>query len=105
MGPGVGVLLREPLSNEQLREIDQWLIHHSKSIKDTPGDWEIWIDPSVFPYSPHDEPCQINVMVQGYAPYVEPIYYPEEVRAVLGYLPTQVIQIDAGCNRQLDHYQ
>jgi hypothetical protein len=89
MGPGVGVLLREPLSNEQLREIDRWLIHHSKNIKDTLGDWEIWIDPSVFPYSPHDEPCQINVMVQGHAPYVEPIYYPEEVRDSMAY---QLIQ-------------
>ena len=27
------------------------------------------------------------------------------MNAVLGYLPAQVIEISAGCNRRLDHYQ
>jgi hypothetical protein len=52
-----------------------------------------------------DVPCCISVMVQGHAPHAEPILYPDEVIAVLGYLPAQVIEISAGCNRRLDHYQ
>jgi Family of unknown function (DUF6368) len=105
MGPVVRVLLREPLNDEQFRAIDQWLIKNSRIIEGIPGNRDVWIDSNVFPDSPDGEPCCITVMIQGYAPYVEPIYYPDEVRAVLGYLPAQVIQIDAGCNHRLDHYQ
>ena len=56
MGPGIKILLRNIISDVQLRTMDSWLVNKSKSFEGTPGYREAWIDQGVFSGCSDDEP-------------------------------------------------
>ncbi len=108
MGPVASVLLREPLTDEQLSTLRGWLDANGcwVTARATGGgllDYDLSIAEQTFP-------DLIDLHREGPRPFSfsdeEPITYEEEQdswQSCLGYMPQGGFHISAGCNQPIDH--
>ncbi len=129
-GPATGILLRHPLSEEQLTDLEQWLFTITKSPKKRRGmrmrkrapllgergKWgPFWIHDGTWIGLPDidcSQTCAFYLLLEK--ELTEQDDLPEEIQEAvleeqiqlaeyLGYVPEQSIRLSVGCNRPLDH--
>jgi hypothetical protein len=101
MGPGASVLLRNPLTKQQVDELDVWLQSLvSKREGDASKGYTFWLKENAFPGTVSQ--CLFDLGME------DPITWAEEqerqqIVACLGYFPQQEIGVFSGCNQKSDH--
>lgn len=102
-GPGANVLLREPLTSFQRRELDSWL--HS-----IVGQWHEESDASVSQFWLKEEVfgeamsrCLFYFAIEETPSHLDNDEERQQVIAQLGYLPRQALGFSSGCNGDIDH--
>lgn len=100
-GPGASVLLRNPLTEEQRKNLDLWLQSIARTLKAEDSDvYEFWLKEEVFAETVSQ--CLFYLGIDEPTDYMEE----DERRQIvehLGYIPQQAISISSGCNQKSDH--
>jgi Family of unknown function (DUF6368) len=101
-GPGANVLLRDPLTKQQVGELDLWLQSIVQSLEgDATNVYKFWLkEDALFPEPVSD--CLFYLGLDDPSELAEE----DECRQViehLGYWPQQEIGISSGCNQKSDH--
>ncbi|EFH82182.1 DUF6368 family protein [Ktedonobacter racemifer] len=106
-GPVATVVFREKLTDSQMQTIDHWLLSISVVAEGSIGDRRVWIPGTAFGY-PESEGHPFLVTLPDLEPHPdqELLYYEdeqEEVRSVLGYLPTHGVRLIAMVSGRISH--
>ena len=102
MGPEASVLLRNPLTKQQVDELDGWLqALVSKRERDASKGYTFWLKENAFPGTVSQ--CLFGLGMD------DPFRWTEEnerqqIVECLGYFPQQEIGVFAGCNQKSDHF-
>ncbi len=121
MGPTASILLRHSLTEEQLTGLEQWLHSITSSLEGQRGDWgPIWIKdgPLIGLLNDCHEACAFGLAIEKTKTEQDFLKKDgsidkdikaelreerEQLIQHLGFVPEQRINVDAGCNRPLDH--
>jgi hypothetical protein len=102
MGPGASILLRNPLTKQQVDELDVWL---QSIVRKREGDaskgYTFWLNENAFPGTVSQ--CLFDLGMN------DPFEWAEEnerkkIVECLGYFPQQEIGVFSGCNQKSDHF-
>ncbi|HLG75532.1 MAG TPA: DUF6368 family protein [Ktedonobacteraceae bacterium] len=99
-GPGASVLLRDPLTRRQEEDLDVWLRSIAQNLEKGARSYEFWLDDGAFPGTVSR--CTFYLSLEN----AQTRWDADEVRnskELLGYLPTQAIEVSSGCNQREDH--
>lgn len=104
-GPSASILLRTPLTGQQVDDLETWLRANTSGLQATWLDWCFLIrDGTLLGIT---EDCSINLCTCRLSAY-DPAEFVEEVEKeqvieATGYYPQQAISIYVGCNRPIHH--
>lgn len=100
-GPGASVLLRNPLSEQQVDELDLWL---QSIVRKREGDatkgYTFWLNEKAFPRTVSQ--CRFDLGINAPFEWTEENEL-KQIVEYLGYLPQQEIGVFSGCNQKSDH--
>jgi hypothetical protein len=100
-GPGASVLLHDPLTKQQVNELDLWIQSITNTLEgDALNGYSLWLKEDVFPETVSQ--CCFYLEVHDPADWAEGTAV-KQVVEYLGYFPPQTISLSSGCNQTSDH--
>jgi Family of unknown function (DUF6368) len=101
-GPGASVLLHDPLTKQQVNELDLWIQSITNELEGNAlNGYSFWLkEDALFPETVSR--CCFYLSIHNPADWAEEIAV-KQVVEYLGYFPPQEISVSSGCNQTSDH--
>lgn len=100
-GPSASVLLRDPLAEEQRKNLDLWLCSIMRTLQlDDDGVYSFWLKEDVLAETVSQ--CLFYLGLDDPANQIDEDER-HQIIEYLGYIPKQAIIISSGCNQKSDH--